>query len=133
MNKSSITIYTTFVNSAPRVGIASRTAVLEIFACSSQAATRGSNPYLYRRLKLKNTPFGNGMFFSFKAPRVGIEPTTNALTARCSTAELSRNMVELFMNFFINVVIIILEKDTFCKKPFVNTPFFKEKSLLKKK
>lgn len=30
------------------------------------------------------------------APRVGFEPTTNALTAHCSTAELPRNGDRLF-------------------------------------
>ena len=30
--------------------------------------------------------------FSFDAPAVGFEPTTNALTAHCSTTELHRNV-----------------------------------------
>ena len=38
----------------------------------------------------KNLPFGR---FSL-APTVGFEPTTNRLTADCSTAELSRNNLE---------------------------------------
>ena len=33
------------------------------------------------------------------APWEGIEPPTNWLTANCSTAELPRNMSELYKNF----------------------------------
>ena len=40
--------------------------------------------------KQKNLPVREGFLV---APTVGIEPTTNRLTADCSTAELSRNNI----------------------------------------
>lgn len=41
----------------------------------------------------KPTPFGNRQFVStYMAPPVGFEPTTNALTGHCSTAELQGNV-----------------------------------------
>ena len=37
------------------------------------------------------------------APGVGIEPTTNALTAHCSTAELPGNVLPFYTSFFFAV------------------------------
>ena len=37
-------------------------------------------------------------FFKRRAPRVGLEPTTTRLTAECSTIELSRNILYLFIS-----------------------------------
>ncbi len=37
--------------------------------------------------------FFNGTYFQALAPGAGLEPATNALTGRCSTIELSRNML----------------------------------------
>ncbi len=39
---------------------------------------------------------GDYVRFRFLAPRVGFEPTTNELTAHCSTAELPRNVAQLY-------------------------------------
>ena len=44
-----------------------------------------------KRLKTTKNPFKKKRVFRLLAPRVGFEPTTNRLTADCSTAELSRN------------------------------------------
>ena len=46
---------------------------------------------LNRNLKQKNLPKRRSFLL---APTVGFEPTTNRLTADCSTAELSRNNLE---------------------------------------
>ena len=43
----------------------------------------------FARLRAESAEFE---YFESLAPGVGFEPTTNALTAHCSTAELPRNM-----------------------------------------
>ena len=48
-------------------------------------------------------PYGRFASVHQLAPRVGIEPTTNALTARCSTAELSRSEVVNGMQLSISI------------------------------
>ena len=79
--------------------IASRFAKLETFTRSSRVAARGSIPYLYESdaghflhgaLKSKTVLLGRSKILY--ARWVGIEPTTNSLTANCSTAELPPNI-----------------------------------------
>jgi uncharacterized protein YjeT (DUF2065 family) len=52
------------------------------------------------------------------APQVGFEPTTDRLTADCSTTELLRNSKELIPSTNSTFVIII------CLTLFVNTLFY---------
>ena len=67
---------------------AARTVVLRVVSQADRTYFSGSNQLL--KSKQKNLP-KKGRFSLFLAPRVGFEPTTNRLTADCSTAELSRN------------------------------------------
>ncbi len=78
------------------VGIGHKSASLrskqisDLYSIPTRTTRRRRTP---RSTKNQNPPNGGIRFFS--APWVGIEPTTNSLTANCSTAELPRNMVLL--------------------------------------
>ena len=49
----------------------------------------------------------------FKAPRVGLEPTTLRLTAECSAIELSRNTIKLYLQITQLPVITDIPSDHF--------------------